>query len=358
MKKIKLFLGAYINAQNAQNINCLALAQYIDKEKFEIYTMEHTKGNINIDFLRSSCKIIFYNSKFKFTKIWIYIYALYTCDVLYLPKQEKLSFITLLNKLFFKKAIFLTIESILDEYTISKISKNTKKGFNKYKRSIESVEYVYSISKFIREYNLAKVGLYSEERILSLGVDNENFVQKNKLSNNLKNIIFIGNDMKRKGIDEYLELALNFPDLVFHIVGKGSEIDFKEIQKKYSNVVYHGSISPKDLNGILQEMDLHVLPSKSEGFPKVILETAMVGVPSLVYSHYGASEWLRTEYNGFVVDNFKSFQEVIMKLKNDNDLLRFNAKNAIKLSQRFHWSLVVKDWEDEITKLYTKKIHG
>ena len=46
MKKTKLFLGAYINFTNAQNLNCLALAKHLDKEKFDVYTLELYSGNL------------------------------------------------------------------------------------------------------------------------------------------------------------------------------------------------------------------------------------------------------------------------------------------------------------------------
>ena len=35
--KVKLFLGAYVNSKNAQNLNCLALAKYLDKTQFDKY---------------------------------------------------------------------------------------------------------------------------------------------------------------------------------------------------------------------------------------------------------------------------------------------------------------------------------
>ena len=35
MKKIKIFLAGYVNYTNAQNLNCLAVGNYLDKEKFE-----------------------------------------------------------------------------------------------------------------------------------------------------------------------------------------------------------------------------------------------------------------------------------------------------------------------------------
>ena len=50
---------------------------------------------------------------------------------------------------------------------------------------------------------------------------------------------------------------------------------------------------------ILKTVDLHILPSRNEGFPKVVLECAAAGIPSLLFSDYGAKEWME---GGFVVD--------------------------------------------------------
>lgn len=44
-KKIRLFLGGYVNFLNAQNINCRALSKHLDKTKFDIITLLHPKGN-------------------------------------------------------------------------------------------------------------------------------------------------------------------------------------------------------------------------------------------------------------------------------------------------------------------------
>ncbi len=38
-KKIKVFLGGYVNFTNAQNLNCRALAKYLNKDKFECAAM-------------------------------------------------------------------------------------------------------------------------------------------------------------------------------------------------------------------------------------------------------------------------------------------------------------------------------
>lgn len=39
--KIKIFLGGHVNFLNAQNINCRALSEHLNKERFDITTMLH-----------------------------------------------------------------------------------------------------------------------------------------------------------------------------------------------------------------------------------------------------------------------------------------------------------------------------
>lgn len=51
-KKIKIFLGGYVNFPNAQNVNCDNIARYLDKEKFEVHTMYTNKKAIDKRYIR------------------------------------------------------------------------------------------------------------------------------------------------------------------------------------------------------------------------------------------------------------------------------------------------------------------
>ena len=44
MKKIKLFLGGYVNFTNAQNLNCASIATNIDNDKFEVFALTTSFG--------------------------------------------------------------------------------------------------------------------------------------------------------------------------------------------------------------------------------------------------------------------------------------------------------------------------
>ena len=48
-KKIKVFLGGYVNFTNAQNLNCRALAKYLNKDKFECAAMLYPNGNLAVN---------------------------------------------------------------------------------------------------------------------------------------------------------------------------------------------------------------------------------------------------------------------------------------------------------------------
>ena len=37
--KLNIFLCGYINVINAQNLNCLSIAKYIDKRRFHVHTL-------------------------------------------------------------------------------------------------------------------------------------------------------------------------------------------------------------------------------------------------------------------------------------------------------------------------------
>ena len=106
---------------------------------------------------------------------------------------------------------------------------------------------------------------------------------------------------------------------------------------------------------LLNEMDLHIFPSRSEGFPKVTLETAAMGVPSVVYGDYGASEWITISgKNGFVVDTIDEIEAVVKNLQQHPNSLILWAKEAIKLAKSFDWKVLVKDWEKVIETVYNK----
>ncbi len=355
MSLIKVFLGGYINFTNAQNLNCRSLAQHLDKDAFEVYTLELYNGQGT----EKKNKGMHTFRCFRPHRVSIYLgylWGIWHCDVAYLPKGEIWRFNRFLIWLFRKKS-FTTMEGIWDEKNlISAIELHSS-----YENLVKSYQYfdkVFAITDYVGRYNSSKHGIICSDKILYLGTETDHFLIPKQPSRPLNKIIYIGRLMERKGIYDYLQIAESFPGLEFLIAGDGPEkISVQKYISDYklSNVKMLGVLQHAQLAEVLAEVQLHILPSRSEGFPKVILETASAGVPSIVYGDYGASEWITQDANGWVINKFEEIGGLISKFLAKPEMLEQVADGAVKLAKSFDWSIRVKVWEEAIMNLVKKK---
>jgi glycosyltransferase involved in cell wall biosynthesis len=192
-------------------------------------------------------------------------------------------------------------------------------------------------------------GVLINKNPLFLGVDMNNFKNKG-VKNKVENLVFIGSLIKRKNLNDILNLAKYFKNLTFNIIGDGPLKDELE-NKSTTNVNFFGELNSYEISNHLQNMDLHILLSRSEGFPKVILETASSAIPSILYDDYGADSWINHLENGFVVSSFEEVKSTIDNLIENPKLLIRNSENVLELAEKFDWKIIIKSWEKVIDNL-------
>ena len=361
-RKIKILLGGYVNSQNAQNNNCRSLSKYLDKEKYEVWTMVtwhgYPKDN---DFTKVPGVHYIHDTPSPLTEklhlpYWLFAWVAYAigimkCDVAYLPKGEYVRFCHFIARLSGCK-LFTTLEGIIDETLLAQSRQSLKQYISKY-ACFEP--HIYSITQYIANRESRDMALSFAAKILYLGVDSEKFLCKRR-HESLQNIVFVGFDLVRKRAIEVLASAESFPNIRFHIVG-GNALEGGLTVEEYiashhlNNCTYHGPLDHSHLSELLKTMDLMFFPSRSEGFPKVMLETACAGVPTLCYGDYGADEWITSGKNGFVVNTFDEAKSVIKDLLDHPEKLQPLSDAAVELGRRFDWKVLVRSWEDEIEKL-------
>jgi glycosyltransferase involved in cell wall biosynthesis len=125
------------------------------------------------------------------------------------------------------------------------------------------------------------------------------------------NILYVGFLNQNKGIDILLRAFAKYRiqlgmSLKLHIVGLGPARPVLEALSKSlqidNNVVFHGFIGDKTtLSNIYRHCDLFVLPSRSEGIPKVLLEAMGHGIPILTTNVGGIPDIIQTGINGIMV---------------------------------------------------------
>lgn len=356
MTPIKVFLGGFVNFANAQNLNCRALAKHLNPELFQVYSLTLEDGQLELPEKQKNVHLFHCFKPARISLCLGFLWGIWHCDVAYLPKDELWKWNRFLLKLFKKKS-FSTIEGIIDGIALNGAIVHFS-SLSNFMKSQSYFDRQYSITNYMKNYNYNEIGLETEEKTLYLGVDSNEFKMQSTKKGGMPKVLMIGNDLVRKGLYDYLEIASNFPEITFYIAGSGNgKVDVNsEIKiRQLGNVIYKGLVNTVELKSMLKDVELHILPSRSEGFPKVTLETAAAGVPSIVYDDYGAQEWIENGVNGWVVKSVEDMVSIIEDLKNNPQKLQKVSNEAIKLAQSFDWTRRIKDWEEVIVELVNER---
>jgi len=159
--------------------------------------------------------------------------------------------------------------------------------------------------------------------------------------------IFLGRYERRKGIEE-LNKALG--DLLGEKEGPAFEMHFvgpipEDKKIRHPQVIYHGEIRDKDtLKQNIQNCDVLLCPSWSEGFPNVLLEAMGNGL-SVLATDVGAVSVLVNSSNGFLIKSSDSntIKEGLRALLSlDKEKLLSRKMNALQtISNAFVWERLI-----------------
>ena len=347
-RKIKLFLGAYVNFPNAQNINCDHIARYIDKDKFEVHAMYTTMCPVNKSEYKKLGirlhKLIHHRFIWYWCKYLTMRFGKY--DIYYLPKAEKMD-VSVAKAMRGGNCVFVSsVENVIGGGVLdSDLHRNYY---------TKLMDFTFAISNCIRES--LKANWNFDAPVLHLGVDPIGGVQTDKSA--VKRVIWVGSLIKRKRPLYLLECAKAFPDLDFTMIGDGEEASsVKEIisRDKITNVTLTGRISNDDVYRCMKECDLLLMTSDNEGLPKVIQEAAQCGLPSIYIGEQYDVDFIESGVNGYKVLSLDEMKERIRYLLDNPSEYQAMSKAANESIQPYLWSVLIKKYENYFEELLRSK---
>jgi len=206
--------------------------------------------------------------------------------------------------------------------------------------------------------------------ILPNGVDFKKFLNfskqtirdKFKINPGEKIIVFVGSLRPVKGV-EYLIEAFNIiknkaPATKLFLVGDGEKKQSLEDLVRKNNlekqVNFIGQVQNDDIPEYMAIADIFVLPSLSEGFPGVILESMASGLSVVATKVGGLPELIKDGENGFLVEpkNPEQISEKVLLLLEDDKLREKISNNNKEKVKRYSWENVI----DKIEKIYSEAI--
>ncbi|MBK7762419.1 MAG: glycosyltransferase family 4 protein [Bacteroidetes bacterium] len=144
------------------------------------------------------------------------------------------------------------------------------------------------------------------------GIDLQEFEQKKNFNEDSSTMKFLlsARLVKEKGILEYIaaatELKKQFPNVKFYLCGlianNPSAIPANDLDAYHQKGIIDYIKGSDDMNALLHEMDVLVLPSYyREGVPRILLEGLSKGLPILTTNSVGCKETVEEGINGYKI---------------------------------------------------------
>lgn len=156
-------------------------------------------------------------------------------------------------------------------------------------------------------------------------------------------LVFLGRFERRKGIQEIHEAIRANNDefksrLEFHFIGPIPSEEHVDGE----NVTYHGSKRDVgEIRALLDQMDVLLCPSYSEGMPNVILEGMSRGL-GIVASDVGAVSLMVGSDNGVLLDRVSAEKLAEALIGLNVDCVNEMKKNSLIKIQGFRWGEIAK----------------
>jgi glycosyltransferase involved in cell wall biosynthesis len=156
-------------------------------------------------------------------------------------------------------------------------------------------------------------------------------------------LLLVGNDLRNKGLSTLLQALTQCRDLPWHLCVVGSDSsadDSAEIEpgQLQSRITFAGEAA--DILTFYAAADIYVAPSLEDSFNLPTLEAMACGLPVILSSSAGMSDYLKDGVDGLVLRNPQDANElatVLQRLLADSSLCATIGSNASQTATLFSW---------------------
>lgn len=194
-----------------------------------------------------------------------------------------------------------------------------------FKKSLLVTDKIIAVSKYSQKGIINYFKIKKNIEVIYNGIDTDFFKPidfNNKKSKKIR-ILFVGNLIKRKGVDllpKIMKKLGNDCELCF-TSGRRTKIPKR---LKLKNMIPLGKISDKRLLEEYNKCDMLLFPSRLEGFGYCAVEAMACGKPVITTNYSALKEIVKDEKNGYLckindVDDFVEKIKIVKKRLNKNE---------------------------------------
>jgi glycosyltransferase involved in cell wall biosynthesis len=257
---------------------------------------------------------------------------------------------------------FDTIQRILNEEKFlspefsSQLKDSNSPNMKRINEELQMSDYIIVPSSFSKK-SIVENGIDSNKvHIIPYGsnfksISNNEF--KNYLKGDVLKILFVGQIQQRKGI-KYLLKAISIlkkENLPIDLKLVGDIYGCEEELSKYNCFEHKPFMNKKDLNILMKDSHILVLPTLYDSFGLVTLEGMSSGLLPIISENAGSKDVVGIE-EGFIIP-IRDSQIIIERIKyllDNPQILNLMRKNSIEKSKKFSW----EKYYENINELFEK----
>lgn len=156
------------------------------------------------------------------------------------------------------------------------------------------------------------------------------------------NLCFVGALNEHKGVSLILKALESYEstNITFHFVGDGkNKSHYVALAKELDlNIYFHGFLKKDEIVKIYKKCHYLVLPSKSEGFPKVVGEAMNFGCIPIVSNISCIGQYVQNEKNGYLIEE-NTVENLVSVFNNaldiDEDTFKTYINSNYKIAEKF-----------------------
>ena len=342
--------------------------------KFNIYVFTYGKNENEIDFnyvkikyLKKPRFLVFKYLKFYFLSIVKLNKFINENNITIVSAKDPIAaFNPVLLKIIFRKKIRIIIENhgnfknqLLEQRDSALISKFIFMTEFIVKFVFKHVDILRGVneqnSNYFKKYN-------SNLKIYNFPAWIDNSIFSLERSETRKDLLFVGNIIKRKGVYFLIDSLATFltenQDVQLKIIGKKEDsiyykkiIDYINEKKLDERVMFLDEITHIEIAKYMNSSRILLMASSSEGLPRVLIEAGFCGLPSIATDIDGIREPFSLKGGTLIyeLNSQKEFMQKVDSLYNDETLWKELSHKSFQLSEAIAGKgSFVKNWENLI----------
>lgn len=210
-------------------------------------------------------------------------------------------------------------------------------------------EKIIAISPFLARMGARRFG--EKFLVLPLGINPHWYYPAPRQENLRVRVVAAGGVRSHKRPELFLQLAERHRECDFIWYGEGDQkahLQKVALEKELRNLRFPGALPPAELGAAFRQADIFVLPSCSEGVPKVTQEAAACGLAQVIFGYYEAPSVV-DGINGLVAWSDEEWFEKTARLIADRQLTRQLGAAGADLARHWDWQRVAGQWQSALT---------